>query len=68
MIMMMVMTCAEAESDTSEEVVADEAVEVPDGELEAAVLQFLPPDALEDERVVPGRVAVATDDRTLVSR
>ena len=61
-------TCAEVEPDSAEEVVADEPVEVPDGQLETAVLQLQPSDALEDERVVPGRVAVASDQRALVRR
>ena len=62
------MTCAEVKSDAAEEVVADESVKVPDGQLNAAVLELEPGDVLEDERVVPGRVAVASDDRALVRR
>ena len=61
-------TCAEVESHSAEEVVADEPVVVPDGQLDAAVLELHPPDALEHERVVPRRVTVAPDHRTLVRR
>ena len=63
----MKMTCAEVQSHSAEEVVADQSVEVPDGQLHAALLQLQPRDALEDERVVPGRITAASDDRTLVS-
>jgi len=70
MVMMMVvvvmMTCAEVKSDAAEKVVADESVEVPDGQLDAAVLQFEPRDALEDEGVVPRGITVAPDDRAPV--
>jgi len=61
-------TCAEVETDAAEEVVADEPVVVPDGQLDAAVLELGPADALEHERVVPRRVAVAPHHRTLVRR
>jgi len=70
MVMMMVvvvmMTCAEVKSDAAEKVVADESVEVPDGQLDAAVLQFEPRDAFEDEGVVPRGITVAPDDRAPV--
>jgi len=64
--MMMMMTCAEVKSHATKEVVADESVEVPDGQLHTAVLELDPGEALEDERVVPGRVTVALNDGTLV--
>ena len=61
-------TCAEVESDSAEEVVADEPVEVPDGQLDAAILQLRPAHGVEHERVVPGGVAVAPQHRALVRR
>lgn len=63
---MMMLTCTEAKSDAAEKVVADESIKVPNGQLDAAVLQLEPGDILEDESVVPRRVTVASDDRTLV--
>ena len=51
-------TCSETEPDAGQEVVAGEAVVVPNAQLETALAQVLAADVIKHERVLPLRVTV----------